>query len=76
MQDPEPVQPVPPHCDHFGNVPEAALDVDALTIVVDAKVVGAVVMMLIVLDVAALGEELTTTAPGPATDVVKDPDSI
>lgn len=82
-QAPEPVHPVPPHCEYLGKLPAAAvLEVEALAVVVDVeRVVGAVVVTFET-EVGALlavepGEELlTTTPPGPATDVVKDPDSI
>lgn len=80
-QAPEPVHPVPPHCEYLGKLPEAAaLEVEALVPLVDVeRVVGAVVVICEI-EVGALlllGEELlTTTPPGPATDVVKDPDSI
>ena len=72
-QVPEPVHPVPPHCEYLGKLPEAAaLEVEALAPWVDVeRVVGALLLTVV------LGEELlTTTPPGPATDVVRDPDSI
>jgi len=83
-QAPDPVHPVPPHCEYFDKFPTAAaLDVDALATWVDvARVVGAVVLICET-EVAALetltvelGEELTTTPPGPAIEVVKLPLSI
>jgi hypothetical protein len=68
----------------LGKLPEAAaLEVEALAPLVDVeRVVGAAVVTCeaelgALLLTVELGEELlTTTSPGPATDVVRDPDSI
>lgn len=84
-QAPLPVHPVPPHCEYLDNAPTAAaLEVLALAPLVDVeRVVGAAVVTCELataedgaLLTVELGEELTTTPPGPAIDVVKDPDSI
>lgn len=71
-QVPDPVQPVPPHCEYLGKVPAAvvALADDVVPVEV-ARVDDGVVVVP-----PEPPEELTTTPPGPATDVVKDPLSI
>jgi hypothetical protein len=73
-QVPDPVHPVPPHCDHFARVPPAAADVVAAALEVVLFDVERVVPGAVVVPFAVVVEELlTTTPPGPATEVVSDP---
>jgi hypothetical protein len=77
-QVPDPVQPIPPHCDHSARFPAGAAlvvataDVDVVDVVPDKDTA------LLVVVFAATEEELTllTTPPGPATLVVRVPFSI
>jgi hypothetical protein len=77
-QVPDPVQPIPPHCDHSARFPAGAAlvvataDVDVVDVVPDKDTA------LLVVVVAATEEELTllTTPPGPATLVVRVPFSM
>lgn len=88
-QVPDPVHPMPAHCDHFASVPPEAADVVAAALeVVVFDVVEVVLLFVVLFDVESvvpvellvvvvfevLAEELlTTTPPGPATEVVSDP---
>jgi hypothetical protein len=84
-QVPDPVQPIPPHCDHSARFPAGAALVVA-TADVDVVFVVPVDVVFVVPDedaallvvVAATEEELTllTTPPGPATLVVIVPFSM
>ena len=75
-QVPDPVQPIPPHCDHSARFPAGAAlvvataDVDVVFVVPDEDAA--------LLVVVAATEELTllTTPPGPATLVVRVPFSM
>ena len=72
-QVPDPVHPSPAHCDHFARVPPAAAEVVAAALEVVVFEVESVVPTLVD-DAFAVDEELlTTTPPGPATEVVRDP---
>ena len=74
-QPPLPVQFWPPHCEYFGSVPDTTVEVVATLETVEvARVVPEAVVPTA--DVELPPEEETTTPPGPATDVVKDPLSI
>lgn len=68
---PEPVHPCPAHCEYLGSVPATA---EVVTGAVEAVVeVDNVVPGGDVVVGAAELEELTTTPPGPATEVVREP---
>jgi hypothetical protein len=76
-QVPDPVQPSPAHCDHFARVPPAAAEVVAaaleVVLFVEVERVVPAVLVDVAFVVVAAEELLTTTPPGPATEVVKDP---
>ena len=82
-QVPDPVQPIPPHCDHCGRFPAGATlvvadtDVDVVLVVVFIPVeVVVFVPVEVVVFAPVAEEELRTTPPGPATLVVKVPFSM
>lgn len=73
-----PVQPLPPHCPYFG-------EVATLVCVGGAEVVGAAEVGAAEVGAAELAggvvvppppEGFVTTPPGPATEVVMEPDSM
>ena len=74
-QVPLPDHPVPPHCAYFCKVPpgaEVGVGVDSGVVEVTSVVPGSGALV----DVGEEGGSLTTTPPGPATEVVRDPLSM
>lgn len=71
---PDPDQPCPAHCEYFGNVPVAAAEVVTGAVGAVVEVDNVVPGGDVVVGAAEL-DELTTTPPGPATEVVREPSS-
>lgn len=75
-QVPLPVHPSPAHWLHFASVPPAAAEdvvAAALELLLEVDVESVVPGELVVVGWDEVTEELTTTPPGPATEVVREP---
>lgn len=78
-QVPEPPQFTPAHCPHFAIVPAGAGALEVVVTTTDFVEVDRVVGLAVDNDdevADGAEDELTTTPPGPATEVVRDPLSI